>query len=73
MRLLMSIVVAAALCCLLGCAKHETGPAEQPKAAAETQTGPQPIASEDFESGKAEAVVVETEGEEEGSEPDTTP
>lgn len=73
MRLLISIVVASALSFVLGCAKQETVPAEQPQPAAETEMDAQPIASEDFESGEVEAVEVQSEGEDGGGASDETP
>jgi len=73
MRILTSIVVAAALGCLLGCAKQETEPVDQPQPAAEAEVDTQPITSEDFESGDVEAVDVGVEDEDDGGDSDETP
>jgi hypothetical protein len=73
MRLLISIVVAAAVGCLLGCAKQDSEPAEQPQPAAEAEMDAQPIASEDFESGDVETVEVQTEDDNAGGDPEETP
>jgi len=73
MRLLLSIVVAAAVGCLLGCAKQQSEPADQTQPAAETEMDSQPIASEDFESGEIEAVDVQVEDEDDSGDSDETP
>jgi len=73
MRALICVAVVVALVFVVGCAKTDTPPAEQGQSPSETQADPQPIASEDFESGEAPGAVQEDDGEAEGGEGETTP
>lgn len=61
MRSFICVVIMLALISLTGCAENEEVPVEQP----ETQTDSPTVATEDFESGEAEAMV---EGGEEAVE-----
>lgn len=66
MRPLISVVIVLALVALAGCSDQPEPAPEQPKAE-EAQTDPQPIASEDFESGTPEGAV---QGDDESAEDD---
>ena len=57
MRSIICVVIVVALVGLMGCAKQDSAPADQPEA----QTESQPISNEDFESGDAEGLVEESE------------
>ncbi len=73
MRIIICLAVVAALLGLTGCAKHEPAPADPAPSQPEASVEPQPIASEDFESGEAEGVVESGDQTDKGAEPEKTP
>ena len=59
MRILTYCLIAVALVLFIGCAKQEAQPAPDASDAPGAAADPQPISSEDFESGEADGVVQE--------------
>ena len=57
MRSIICVAIVVALVGLMGCAKQDAAPADQPEA----QTESQPISNEDFESGDVEGLVEDSE------------
>ena len=71
MRILICCVIVLALVLVTGCAKQETKPAPDAASAPEAPADPQPIASEDFESGEADGAVHEGEDDTEDDAEET--
>ncbi len=63
MRLIISIVLVAALIFCFGCAKKESALVEQPEGPAEAQVDTEPIAEEGFESGEVGDTMTVSDGE----------
>lgn len=67
MRILICCVIAVAVVLFTGCANQEAEPTPETPNAPEAAVDPEPIATEDFETGEAEGAV--EEGDEQPEEP----
>lgn len=67
MRSIICLAVVLALMGLTGCAKNQATPSDQTPQESEASAEPQPIASEDFESGETGGMVESDENPEESA------